>query len=360
VTSSLRVVLAGLRLSAPPILQSAAAAAAAWFLAGLIPGHDQPVFAPVTAMVALGVTVGRRGRQAVELVLGTAFGIAVADLLVRIVGSGALQIALVSGLAMTGAALIRQSPLFISQAGVWAILVVAVERQGGLSPDRLVDALIGGGVALVMSQVLFPANPVSIARGAAGPLFRELADALGEVLLALDTHDRDRLQRLVDRLRGVDERVDDLRETVGVVRETARLAPSRRRVRGRLEPYAAAADQLDLAVGNVRVLASAALRLVREETPPSRALLQAIRDLAGAVAALAEQVQEPGRDPRVDRYARAAVERAGEALRESSDLATSVIVHQIESTAFDLVRGAGTQADDAERVLREPALSSDE
>lgn len=64
------------------------------------------------------------------------------------------------------------------------------------------------------------------------------------------------------------------------------------------------------------------------------------------------------RDPRVDRYARAAVERAGEALRESADLATSVIVYQIESTAFDLVRGGGTLAEDAERVLREPALRS--
>jgi hypothetical protein len=39
---------------------------------------------------------------------------------------------------------------------------------------------------------------------------------------------------------------------------------------------------------------------------------------------------------------------------------TSSLRVVLESTAFDLVRGAGTQADDAERVLREPALSSDE
>ena len=54
----------------------------AWLLATEVVGHTTPFFAPVSAIITLGLTQGERGRRAVEVVLGVTLGIAVADLLV--------------------------------------------------------------------------------------------------------------------------------------------------------------------------------------------------------------------------------------------------------------------------------------
>jgi uncharacterized membrane protein YgaE (UPF0421/DUF939 family) len=58
--------------------------------------------------------------------------------------------------------------IIIGQAAASAILVVTTaSTQTG--PGRLVDALIGAGVALVMSQLLFPVEPTGHVRPAADP-----------------------------------------------------------------------------------------------------------------------------------------------------------------------------------------------
>ncbi len=73
------------------ILQTAVAACLAWFLAVFILGLERPTFAPIAAFIALGLAVGERGRRALELTLGVAFGVVLADLLVSVVGVGAVQ-----------------------------------------------------------------------------------------------------------------------------------------------------------------------------------------------------------------------------------------------------------------------------
>ena len=83
-----------------PILQTAVAACLAWFLAILLLGIDRPTFAPIAAVIVLGLAVGERGRRAVEMTLAVAFGVALADLLVSVVGVGAVQAGLFVGLAM--------------------------------------------------------------------------------------------------------------------------------------------------------------------------------------------------------------------------------------------------------------------
>ena len=74
-----------------PILQTALAACVAWFVTILILGIDRPTFAPIAAVIVLGLAVGERGRRAVELTLGVAIGVALADLLVSVVGVGAVR-----------------------------------------------------------------------------------------------------------------------------------------------------------------------------------------------------------------------------------------------------------------------------
>ena len=61
-----------------PIAQQTAAAVTAWVIAVRFAGHPEPFFAPIAAIVGLNVTLGRRGSNAVRLLIGVVVGIAVA------------------------------------------------------------------------------------------------------------------------------------------------------------------------------------------------------------------------------------------------------------------------------------------
>ena len=135
-----------LRANGWPILQTAVAASIAYLLAGLVLGNEQPFFAPIAAVVTLGLSLGQRGRRAFEIALGVALGLGIADLLVRVIGVGALQIGIVVVLAMTAPVLLGEETLLVNQAAISAILVVLLQPPGsGFSPDRFFNALVGAG-----------------------------------------------------------------------------------------------------------------------------------------------------------------------------------------------------------------------
>lgn len=122
--------------------------------------------------------------------------------------------------------------------------------------------------------------------------------------------------------------------------ETARLSPPRRRALGHLGLYATAADQLDLAVRNVRVLARA--RHGQHAPGGEGAPRATLRDHPGprprAVEALAAYIKEPEHPVATRRFALEAAEEATGVLWERNDLETSMLVGQIRSTAVDLLR----------------------
>ncbi|MDQ4082965.1 MAG: FUSC family protein [Actinomycetota bacterium] len=133
-----------LRTNAWPVLQTALAASVAYFLAAIVLGQEQPFFAPIAAVISLGLTLGQRGRRTVELVFGVAIGLLVADLLVLAIGVGAVQVAVVVALAMAAALLFAERTLFVNQAAISAILVMVLQPpDSGLSPDRFLNALMG-------------------------------------------------------------------------------------------------------------------------------------------------------------------------------------------------------------------------
>ena len=78
----------------PVVLQTAAAAVAAWYLALLLLPSPRPAFASIAAVICLGAAYGQRRRQAVELVGGVMIGLAVASALLALIGTGPWQIAL--------------------------------------------------------------------------------------------------------------------------------------------------------------------------------------------------------------------------------------------------------------------------
>jgi uncharacterized membrane protein YgaE (UPF0421/DUF939 family) len=135
------------------LLQSTAAAAAAWVIARYVFGHHEPFFAPVAAVIALNTSLGERGLNALRLVQGVLVGIAVGEVTLLALGSGTGSLVLATFAAMAIAVGFGGARVVIAQAAVGAILTVAIgEADAGL--QRLADALIGAGVALVFTQNL--------------------------------------------------------------------------------------------------------------------------------------------------------------------------------------------------------------
>ena len=330
--------LARLREAGWRILQTTFAAVASWYVAQLVLPEELPFFAPIAAIIVLSASYGQRGRRTVEVIVGVVFGIAIAELLLSTIGAGLLQLGLLLMLAMGAAVLVRGGPLLVNQAAISALLLTVLEPPDGtFSPGRLLEALLGGAMALVVNSLLFPPNPVRLADRPLQHLLRELADALEEIAAALASGDRDRAGAALESARGVDDRVDALDEAIDAGRETARFALPRRAALGPLRLYEREARHLDFAVRNTRVLARDVLRLVRRGGSSDADLAASMRSLAAAVRCLGEGSGDE-RSSRTRDSALEAVRRAEAVLGERHDLATSAIVSQIRSTAADLMR----------------------
>ncbi len=341
-----------------PILQASVAASVAYFLASSVLGNEQPFFAPVAAVVTLGLAPGERGRRAFEVALGVAVGLAIADVAVRLIGVGAAQIGVVVALAMAAAVLVGERRLLVNQAAISAILVVVLQPpDAAFSPDRFVNALVGSGVALAVSH-LFPLNPERLVERAARPIFGELAAALDEISGALKGGDRERAEALLGRIRELDERVRSFDEALSAGYETARLSPTGRRSLKHLELYSGASIRIELSVINTRVLVRGAANVLRrgEVVPPT--LPAAIRDLSRAVRALGSYLEESTGPEEARLCALEAARSATETLRERHDLGASVLVGQVRSMAVDLLRSTGLNQAEAIAALEEAAPRS--
>jgi len=349
-----------LRDAGRTILQATLAATIAWLIATELVGHAQPFFAPVSAMITLGLTQGERGRRAAEVVLGVTLGIAVADLLVTGLGAGWWQLALVVSLSMSVALLLGSGQMFAQQAAVSAALVATLQPpEGTFEFARALDALVGGSVALAVSALVLPADPRRIVREAAAPVLAELAAVLDDVAGALESRDRARVQAALDRGRAIDELARSLDEALVVGRETARLAPPRRSALGTVDVYAGAAAQIDLAVRNVRVLARGARRAIDldENVPPE--VSDALRELATAVRALGDALAERDDPAAVREPALRAAGQATLVLERTGNLSVSVIVGQVRSTAVDLMRGSGMSYEEAASAVRDAVAEAE-
>lgn len=333
-----------LRTRGWPVLQTALAAGLAWLFARYVLGHPQPFFAPVAAIISLGVTRGQRARQAVEMMLGLTLGIAVGDLLIALVGTGPGQVGLITGLAMAAAVLLGRGQLFATQAAVSAALVATVDAgAGGFVPDRFFDGLTGGIVALLFTQVLFPVDPVRLVRQIVDEMLCELARVLEAVADALERRDLDGAERALVHARRVGGRWSGLEEAIELGRESARFAPPRRRRRDHFELYEEAGHPIDLTVRDVQVLARGAVRALRigDSVPPE--LPVAVRDLAGALRGVATHLKHPGDEWQVGKAAREAAARASAVLARDENVSVSMIVGHVQATAVDALRSLGVE-----------------
>ncbi|MFB0612232.1 FUSC family protein [Aurantiacibacter poecillastricola] len=208
-------------------VESALAAALAWWLGRLIFGSEHtPLFAAVAAVVCLAPALPSHSKQAFGLLLGVVVGIGVGEAVLAI--SGEAHPAILGGavfVSMMLATTFKVQPIIGIQAGVSTIIVL-VEGQAQSSFARMIDALIGGGVALVFSQMLLTPDPFAIMKRE-GQKMIDAADALADALRQCRGGETERSK--VDKaIRAMDEAAMSLEEELDYVERIAR-----RTLRGR-------------------------------------------------------------------------------------------------------------------------------
>jgi uncharacterized membrane protein YgaE (UPF0421/DUF939 family) len=337
----LRAAWSRLRNGAWPVAQAATAAALAWWLTHDVLGHPQPFFAPIAAAISLSATVGRRWRNAVQMMFGVTLGIVVAEVVVQIIGAGVLSLALIVALAMGTAVLFSPMPMFVNQAAASAILVVTL-RTGGVAGERLIDALIGGGCALVVSLLLFPPHPLPILARAMRSALRGTSTALRGAAEVLESGTPRDAEWTLAVTHALHDRLAGLAGARAVTKDIVTLAPLRRRYRPEVE-------RADARAANVGLLANTALTLVRlsaavlddaEKPPPT--LTEGVDQLADATRVLAR-----GADPEERRRVRELATVMAERPHSYGPPAVAAAEIQLRAAAEDLLRVMRDEDEDA-------------
>ena len=319
------------------ILQTGLAAVGAWYCAALLGVEHRPAFASIAAVISLGAAFGERRQRAVQLIAGVMLGILLADLLVRVIGSGLPQIGLLVVLAMLAAVILGGGELLVTEAAVSAILMVTLSS----TPEvRLLDVLIGGGMALAVHTLVFPPDPVASVARATNAVFGELGVVLRDAAAALAAGDVRHGEAAGQAAEKLDAQVSELRHAVLLGNDTARWAPLRRAGRPELERYVRTMGHAGLAARSARVLARNVLQYVRGGSPPHSELADAIRDLGLAAWELPAQFGEPWRSGDVLLIALQAAGRATAAATRDPNIAVGDIASQVRSIAIDIVRAS--------------------
>ncbi|MFC8312883.1 aromatic acid exporter family protein [Gordonia sp. NPDC057258] len=345
-----------LRVSLVPIVQCALAAGASWWIAVEIFDHPDPFFAPIAAVISLGLSLGQRWRRAAELVGGVAIGILVGDLFISLVGEGAWQIMVVVALAMLVAVFLDDGPLVPMQAASSAALVATLLPPGGVAGfHRAIDALIGGLVGILVGALL-PVNPASRARRDAAGVLATVRDAARQLATGLRERDEELIAAALEAGRGTQAEINKMRSDMTGGREVTRISPLYWGSRMRLDRISATADPIDNAVRNFRIIARRSLGLTQRGVAVQPELIEIIDDLAGAFEVLrAMMMADPGDEPdQADaaRVIRSIVRKARADLVTNSELSEAALLAEIRSLLVDLLMTAGLRRSSALATLR--------
>jgi hypothetical protein len=329
------------------VLQGTAAATLAWVIAKEVLGHPEPFFAPVAAVIALNTVLGERGRNAVRLLQGVLVGIGTGEITLLLLGPGYGSLALATFVAMIVANAVGGTRLVVAQAAVGAILTIALgDPDAGI--DRLVDALVGAGVALVFSQVLFSPQPVGLVRRAEATALTGLSDGLRLAADALERGDEQLADRAVSSLRDLRDRLADLGRTRHAGTRAARRSAVWRSELAHVVRESENAGHLDLLDVSCLMLVRTAMVTTPDER---RRLAPTVRTLASALADLAE---EPGaRAARQEAADRALDVARPLAAVAPSDPAYAAAVFAARLVAADVMLFAGVDSELVEDALRE-------
>ena len=341
--TSMRTRLVRWRSKRWAIAQCAIAAGVAWFLAHDVLGHEVPLFASIAAVVSLGTSYGQRLRRVAEVTVGVAIGVLLGDLLVSWLGSGAWQITLIVGLAMSAALLLDGSQLFVNQAAVQSIFVATLVPTAGGALLRWTDALIGGCVALLAATVV-PAAPLRRPRERAAVVIRKigaLLRAAGEVMMEADAV---HAMAVLAEARGTDSLIRELRAAADEGMAVVASSPFRIRHKPHVRQMSELVEPLDRALRSTRVLVRQVAVAAYRGRPIPASYATLAFDLADATDLLAEDLVNARDTADLAEAARPVLLALGEAsgaVERSTVMTAEGVLLQLRSVIVDLLQLTG-------------------
>ncbi len=335
------------------VAQVALAAALAWLVARELLDHEQPFFAPVAAIVSLGVSYGQRPRRVAEVTAGVAVGVGVADLFAHVAGTGTWQIAVVVAASMSVALLVDAGVLIVTQAAVQSVIASTLLPSPGAGLGRWLDAVVGGGVALVAAAIA-PQSPLRRPREEAARVTAELAVLLQEAARSARDGDVERASQTLERARATDSALDELRRAAAEGLDVVRSSPFRRRHREGLRAVADLAEPLDRAVRNVRVLVRRVTVAAWRGEPVPGSYADLVARLGDAADRMAQEMAA-GRLPVAVRGDLEAIAADSSRVATTTELSAVVVLAQVRSMVVDLLQLTGLDVDGALEQIPPPA-----
>jgi uncharacterized membrane protein YgaE (UPF0421/DUF939 family) len=335
--------------------QSAVGGAVAWQLAGRLVHHQGPFFASVAAIVCLSTSYQNRLRRVVEMAVGVALGVGLGDLLVGVIGRGAVQLGLTVLIAMTIALLLDGGAMIVNQAALQAVFVVALPPPSGGYVGRWEDAAVGGVVALVVAFVA-PADPRPLLRRDIAEVVHRLADAVRLAAAAARTGDAEEAYRALEAGRSSQGALDAWLASVRSAQEITHLSPLRRSGAREAGAHAQAVEPIDRAVGNLRVALRrlvVALEAESQDGGGAQPLATMLDRLGGTLHTIPGALRDP--DGEGGRRLRAALTGLAGLLDpravEGRGLSAAVVLAQLRSAVVDLFPIVGLDTRDAHARL---------
>ena len=272
-------------------------AVVAFLVAQVVLRQPTPIFAPIAAIVCLTDSAEKRGQTGGALLLGVIAGVMVGEGAKIVVGSGWLQVGAAVVVGMLVVSLGSINPLALLQSGIAALLVVGVgSSQAGW--QRLASALIGGALALLVSQVLVAPSPVRRLADAAATALRGVADGLDDMAGALravahgDPDGTEAARRAAERLRVGHADVAAVLEARDTSERLARSTVRGRRERGPLEVMLRRLTGLEYVHAGAVLLARTAADVAQRGDEVPTDLVDGVADIAAVVRALADHPRD--------------------------------------------------------------------
>jgi len=346
-----------------PAAQMTIAGVGAYTLAEQVLGHDAPLFAAIAALIALGFTKEPRMRKVLEVGVGCTLGILIGDLLLHLLGSNLITATVVLFLSIMLARFLDSGPVLAMQMGLQALLVVLIPppEAGALGPfTRSVDAILGGAVAMLIT-LLTPKDPRREPIAELKSVVDAMTASLRDVAEAVRSSDSRQAWHALIRCRGLQTQIDDLRNVVRSAKELTVFSPAYRKHRHYVAHMSEVADQVDLSVRSMRVVARRIISTVDHATLSDESVenLAAVLDeLADASMLLSQAVAEPG--PGYTRRMETAQE-ALSALAQGlhprslgvSSLEGETVVMLLRTLVVDMLQATGAGHEDARDQLPE-------
>lgn len=331
-------------------------AVGAYYFSELVLGHQGPLFAATSAIIALGFSRDPRLRRVLEVGLGCTIGIAIGDMLLHWLGTGIWQAALVLFISILVARFLDSGAIFTTQLALQSLLVVLLPIPAGGPFTRSIDALVGGCFALIVT-LLLPRDPRREPKDDLKSVLGELAMVLRECASAVSYNDSTTAWHALVRARNQQVRIDEMRSGLRGSVEIARLSPIYRRHFSEVSGLSWRMERVDYAMRSSRVLARRLTTVINNAAlsdAGSTHLAEVLSDTATVLDELAAALAENKAHPSIS-HARDSLADIARGLHpktlEITRLEGEAVVLLFRTLMVDLLETAGMEPAEARATM---------